>query len=172
MMYRRGPGCEHGRGAFSRASLHYTPENAPAQGVRSSSLRIRPTGVPQKQMERGFPPAPSSNRPAFLPLEHDPGLRGLGALLDAHEIDPRRRGAAAVILAVPTNFVRARGRKLFPKRPNQLPVDRIDPDLDGTAVAERVLDVGLEPERIARDGRRDVGRAGLGEIDRATERHS
>ena len=50
-------------------------------------------------MERGFPPAPSLESTCFLPLEHDPGLRRLGALLDTHEVDAGRSRAAAVILA-------------------------------------------------------------------------
>ena len=102
----------------------------------------------------GFPPLHPLKRLTSLTLEHDPGLRGLGALLDAHKVDARRSRTAAVILAVPPDLVGARGRKLFAKRPDELPVDRVDPDLDGTAVAERVLDVRLELERIARNGGR------------------
>src|SRR5467141_3080393 len=82
--------------------------------------------VPTNQDGAGACPPlhPLNRQNRLLSSEHDPGLRRLGALPDAHEIDPGRRGATGVILAVPADFVCSRSRRVLAERPNQLAVDR------------------------------------------------
>src|SRR5437879_2675946 len=118
--------------------------------------------------------------PKLLPSQHQPGRRIHEALLDAHEIDPGRRLAALIVLAVPTHFVRARIAALLAKGPHQLAVHREHPNGYGTRAWDGIADRRLGLERVRarrRADRRDAlerGRAGgtlLDEVDRAAHRN-